>query len=56
MMTDDLVEFVRSTELFQGVDVTVVRELARELKIVELRDREVLIRQGDSDQNLYLVL
>lgn len=55
-MTDDLVEFVRSAELFQGVNSAIVRELARELKIVELRDREVLIRQGDSDQNLYLVL
>ena len=56
MTTGDLVEFVRSAELFQGVDVAALRELARELKIVELRDREVLIRQGDSDQNLYLVL
>jgi CRP-like cAMP-binding protein/predicted acylesterase/phospholipase RssA len=56
MTTGDLVEFVRSAELFQGVDVAAVSELARELKIVEIRDREVLIRQGDSNQNLYLVV
>jgi hypothetical protein len=46
MMTGDLIEFVRSVELFQGVDVEAYARLARELKICELKDREVLALHG----------
>jgi predicted acylesterase/phospholipase RssA/CRP-like cAMP-binding protein len=55
MTVIDVVEFVRSTDVFQGVDAAAVRHLAPELKIFELRDQEVLVRKGDPDQNLYLV-
>jgi lysophospholipid hydrolase len=56
MMISDLVEFLGATELFRSVDPSLVAKLAADLEIVSLRDGEVLVREGDSDQNLYLVL
>ncbi len=55
MMLPNLAEFVQSTELFRDVEPAAVSELAPELNLVSLQDGEVLIREGDSDHNLYLV-
>jgi lysophospholipid hydrolase len=55
MLAQNLVEFLRSTELFHDVEPVAVTELASELKLIRLQDGEVLIREGDSDNNLYLV-
>jgi lysophospholipid hydrolase len=54
-MPQNLVDFLRSTELFQDIEPVAVTELASELKPIRLQDEEVLIREGDSDDNLYLV-
>ena len=51
-MTRDLVEFLGSTELFRSVDPSLIAKLAEDLEIVSLRDGEVLVREGDSDQHL----
>jgi lysophospholipid hydrolase len=55
MTLQSLVEFLQSTELFHGVDPAAVSELATEIKLIGLQDGAVLIREGDSDHNLYLV-
>ena len=55
-MTGDLAEFLGSTDLFRSVDRPLVAQLAPDLEIISLRDGEVLVREGDSDQNLYLVV
>src|ERR1700735_5152714 len=54
-MLPNLVEFLQSTELFQHVEPAALSELARALKLINLHDGDVLIREGDSDDNLYLV-
>jgi lysophospholipid hydrolase len=56
MMTSDLVQFLGSTVLFRSVGPSVLETFAAEIEIVPLHDGEVLVREGVSDQNLYLVL
>lgn len=56
MTIDELAEFLGSTELFRSVDRSLIAELATDLDTVSLHDGEVVVREGDSDQNLYLVL
>ena len=48
--------FLGSTELFQPLDRSLILELAAGAENVALRDGEVLVREGDADQNLYLVV
>src|SRR5690242_17675144 len=55
-MTGDLVEFLCSTNLFRSVDRPLVAQLTPDLEIISLSDEEVLVREGDADQNLYLVV
>ena len=56
MMISDLAAFLGSTELFRSVDPSLIAKLAADLEVVSLRDGEIVVREGDSDQNLYLVL
>ncbi len=55
-MTRDLVGLLCSTELFHMIDMEPARELAAEMEIREFRKGEILVRQGEPDQNLYLVI
>ena len=52
----DLMDFLRSTELFRSVDPSLIRELAADWENVSLGDGEILVIEGETDQNLYLVL
>jgi len=56
MEQNKLVEFLCSTELFGGVQVAAVAGIARDMRLMSLQDGEVLVRQGDLAQDLYLVL
>jgi predicted acylesterase/phospholipase RssA/CRP-like cAMP-binding protein len=55
MPTPDLAEFLRTTDLFRDVPADALDHLAAQLTEVSLRDGETLVRQGDVDENLYLV-
>jgi lysophospholipid hydrolase len=56
MPTPDRIEFLRTTDLFREVAPDALERLAGELTEISLRHGEALIRQGDLDTNLYLVL
>lgn len=53
MPTPDLVEFLRTTDLFREVPADALEHL--DLTEVSLGDGDTLVRQGDLDANLYLV-
>ncbi len=56
MTIGERAEFLGSTELFRSLDRSLILKLAAGLETVSLDDGEVLVREGDTDQNLYLVL
>ena len=49
-------EFLRSTELFRSVEPTAFEDLLPILRRIEVKDGDSLIRQGDVDRNLYLLV
>ncbi|MGA7414715.1 MAG: cyclic nucleotide-binding and patatin-like phospholipase domain-containing protein, partial [Bryobacteraceae bacterium] len=53
---DEFVDFLCSTELFRGVSKQDVSELAPDFKVTTLEDGQVLVRQGESAHDLYVVL
>jgi predicted acylesterase/phospholipase RssA/CRP-like cAMP-binding protein len=48
-------DFLRSTIVFRELDAAALRELEAVLRVVALRDGDVLVRQGAANRNLYLV-
>ena len=54
-MISDPLAFLSSTELFRAIDPSILAKLAPDVEMVSLRDGEVLVREGDANQNLYLV-
>ena len=54
-MIAGVLEFLRSTKLFQGLEPSILSDLAAEIKAVSLRDGDVLVRQGDRSHCLYIV-
>lgn len=56
MALSELVDFLCSTELFQGVQVNVVTQIAQAIRLMTLQDGEVLVRQGELTPDLYIVL
>ncbi|MBI5247432.1 MAG: patatin-like phospholipase family protein [Elusimicrobia bacterium] len=49
-------EFLASTELFRAVDASALTEVIRELEAVRLAGGDVLFREGDEADYLYLVV
>jgi predicted acylesterase/phospholipase RssA/CRP-like cAMP-binding protein len=56
MSASNLLSFLSSTELFQGVDLVVLGELAAGMKVVSLRDGDILVHQGNRGRSLYIIL
>jgi NTE family protein/lysophospholipid hydrolase len=49
-------EFLRSTELFRSLEPAAFEDLLVILRRIEVKDGDLLIRQGDVDRNLYLLV
>ena len=56
MTISELAEFLCTTELFRSVDASLIAELAAHMDVVSLDEGDLLVREGTSDQNLYLVM
>jgi lysophospholipid hydrolase len=56
MTIAELADFLGSTELFRSVDRSLISKLAAGVDTLSLNDGEDLVREGDVDQNLYLVV
>ena len=52
----DLLAYIKSTELFAGLDEAALQDLAPALEHVVLRDGETLFRQDDPSDALYIVM
>lgn len=51
-----LADLLVSSSLFQEMTATAVRELAEGFDVLRLKDGQVLVRQGETSQFLYLVI
>jgi NTE family protein/lysophospholipid hydrolase len=56
MTIAELANLLGSTELFRSVEASLISTLAAGVDTLSLHDGEVLVREGDADQNLYLVI
>jgi lysophospholipid hydrolase len=56
MVPDELIGFLRSTELFRDANTAGVSDVARALKVIELRTGQILVRQGELVHDLFFVL
>ncbi len=56
MTIDERAAFLGSTELFGSLDPSLLGTLAASLESRRLNDGEALVREGDADQSLYLVM
>ena len=52
----DVPQFLASIPLFRSLDLSILREISRELKFQHLPGGDTLFRQGDSGDSLYIVI
>jgi NTE family protein/lysophospholipid hydrolase len=55
-VTEEIIDFLSSTSLFEALDESALREMAADANTVQLMGGETLIRQGDSAESFYLVI
>ncbi|MCG3173938.1 MAG: putative NTE family protein [Myxococcota bacterium] len=55
-LSDEILEFLSSTELFSGLDMDALRKLEPELEWMRIQSGEILIRQGDPGDCLYVLI
>jgi CRP-like cAMP-binding protein len=48
--------FLAATELFSGLDKSLLHKIGSVLGVIQVAPNEVLVRQGDTDGDLYLVV
>ncbi len=52
----DVPQFLASIPLFRSLDLSILREISRELKFQHLPGGDTLFRQGDTGDSLYIVI
>ena len=55
-MLSQSMQLLSQTELFHGLERSFLEELNQKMELIHLRNGEVLIRQGESGDSLYIVL
>lgn len=53
---DQLIEKIEAVDLFSNLQDTIRRDIAQQIKIVELAPNEILVRQGEDARSLYFLL